>query len=246
VSGWRSLSQPDLARSLNAIADSPDAFYTGWIADRIADDMAAHGWPDLARRPGGVQGRGTRAGQGHVSRLRDHLDATAKFGRNGADRNVDMLEARQIQSSSPGPPKRCTRRLKRCVVPFSIRARFWAIPDFVQVPVAKLTSKSTRERGLVHVFAARKAPRARARQGHHHRADCRPNPKTRRTSPSSTKTAWPYQHLHTRRRLRLARRHQGTGILLNNEMGDFNKKPARRPHGNIGTPPNVIAPANAC
>ena len=34
----------DLAKSLKAIATSgPDAFYTGWIADRIAGDMAANG-----------------------------------------------------------------------------------------------------------------------------------------------------------------------------------------------------------
>ena len=35
---------PDLARTLGAIADEgPDVFYTGWIADRIADDMKANG-----------------------------------------------------------------------------------------------------------------------------------------------------------------------------------------------------------
>ena len=35
----------------------------------------------------------------------------------------------------------------------------------------------------------------------------------------------------------------GTGILLNNEMGDFNKKPGTTDlTGNIGTPPNLIAP----
>ena len=35
---------PDLAKSLSAIAaGGPDVFYNGWIADRIAGDMAAHG-----------------------------------------------------------------------------------------------------------------------------------------------------------------------------------------------------------
>src|SRR5204863_1170290 len=34
----------DLGKTLRAIAtDGPDAFYKGWIADRIAEDMAAHG-----------------------------------------------------------------------------------------------------------------------------------------------------------------------------------------------------------
>ena len=35
----------------------------------------------------------------------------------------------------------------------------------------------------------------------------------------------------------------GTGVLLNNEMGDFNKKPGTTDlTGNIGTPANIIAP----
>src|SRR4029079_7126198 len=35
---------PDLAKTLRAIADDgADAFYTGWIADRIADEMKANG-----------------------------------------------------------------------------------------------------------------------------------------------------------------------------------------------------------
>ena len=34
----------DLGKTLRAIAtDGPDVFYKGWIADRIADDMAANG-----------------------------------------------------------------------------------------------------------------------------------------------------------------------------------------------------------
>ena len=35
---------PDLGKTLRAIAENgPDVFYKGWIADRIADDMKAHG-----------------------------------------------------------------------------------------------------------------------------------------------------------------------------------------------------------
>jgi gamma-glutamyltranspeptidase / glutathione hydrolase len=35
----------------------------------------------------------------------------------------------------------------------------------------------------------------------------------------------------------------GTGVILNNEMGDFNKKPGEtNERGDIGTPPNIIAP----
>ena len=43
-SGGDRLVLTDLGKSLRAIAnDGPDAFYKGWIADRIAEDMAANG-----------------------------------------------------------------------------------------------------------------------------------------------------------------------------------------------------------
>ena len=44
VGARRSPGAEDLAKTLRAIAtEGPDVFYKGWIADRIAEDMAANG-----------------------------------------------------------------------------------------------------------------------------------------------------------------------------------------------------------
>ena len=88
------LVQADLARTLRAIAeDGPDAFYKGWIADRIAEDMKANGGiiskEDLAayRAKERAPVRGTYKG------LRDRLDAAAELRRRRAARDAQHRRA---------------------------------------------------------------------------------------------------------------------------------------------------------
>ena len=67
---------------LKAIADDgPDAFYTGWIADRIAEDMAANGGLITQSGSRRLPREGARAGQGHVLGYEIDLDAAAKLRR---------------------------------------------------------------------------------------------------------------------------------------------------------------------
>ena len=136
-------SSPISARRLTAIAtDGPDAFYTGWIADRIAEDMATQRRPHHQGRSRGVPGEGARADQGHVPRLRDHLDAAAELGRRRARR--DAQHARGARDSEEAA------RLRRSVAPrhrgacgarISIARAILGDPDFGEVPVARLISK---------------------------------------------------------------------------------------------------------
>ena len=52
----------DLGKTLRAIAtDGPDAFYKGWIADRIAEDMAANGGLITKADLAAYAGEGARA-----------------------------------------------------------------------------------------------------------------------------------------------------------------------------------------
>ena len=73
--------------------DGPDAFYKGWIADRIAEDMAANGGlitkADLAQ----VRSEGAHAGSRHVTGVRDRLDAAAQLRRRRADRDAEHPRA---------------------------------------------------------------------------------------------------------------------------------------------------------
>ena len=87
--------------------------------------------------------------------------------------------------------------------------------------------RTTRARWPATIDPAKATQQRRARQGHRHRAAGRSRTR-RRISPSSTRTAWPCRNTYTLEggygsRVVV----KGAGFLLNNEMGDFNKKPGR-------------------
>ena len=93
----------DLGRTLRAIAtDGPDAFYKGWIADRIAEDMKANGGLITKEDLAAYQATRAHARARHLSRLRHHLDAAAQLRRRGADR-----DAQHPRAAEPEEPKGC-------------------------------------------------------------------------------------------------------------------------------------------
>ena len=78
------LVQADLAKTLRAIGDGgADAFYKGWIADRIADDMKANGGLITKDDLAAYKAR-ERAPVRGTYRLRHHLDAAAELRRRRA------------------------------------------------------------------------------------------------------------------------------------------------------------------
>ena len=152
--------QPDLARSLYAISESPDAFYTGWIADRIADDMAANGGlisrEDLAayKAVERVPVKGTFLGYEIISMPPPSSGGTALI------ETLNMLEALQIQKTTRGSAEALHLTAEAMRRAFLDRARFLGDPDFVPMPVAKLTSKSHARRTREDVSRDRRRRRA--------------------------------------------------------------------------------------
>lgn len=233
----------DLGKTLMAIAiDGPDVFYKGWVADLIEKDMAANGGlitkADLAsyqakERPAV---RGTFLGYDIISM------APPSSGGVALIEMLNMLEALEIQKMKRLSVEaiHVTTEARRRA--FLDRARFLGDPDFVEVPVATLIAK----------------PRA-----HEHLASIN---RTRASSsvelgkdiitaqvPESEETT--HFSVVDRRGMAVANTYTleggygshvvvpGTGFILNNEMGDFNKKPGTTNlTGDIGTPANVIAP----
>src|SRR6185436_14053666 len=123
------------------------------------------------------------------------------------------------------------------------RARFLGDADFVKVPVKVLTSKS-HARELIRSIDPKAASRS---------AELGRDILTQPTAPEPDETT----HFSVLDRAGMAVSNtytleggygshvviKGTGILLNNEMGDFNKKPGMTNlTGDIGTPANIIAP----
>jgi gamma-glutamyltranspeptidase/glutathione hydrolase len=238
------LVQGDLGKSLAAIAtDGPDAFYTGWIADRIHEDMARHrgliSKADLAAYEAKEREpiRGTFLGYDIISMPPPSSGGVALV------EMLNMLETLGIQ------------KMKRDSVPawhaiieaqrraYLDRARHLGDPDFSQIPVARLISKPYAQT-LAKTIDPKRASSS---------------VELGRDIVSQARAAEPEDTTHfsviDRDGMAVSNTYTleggygshvviaGTGILLNNEMGDFNKKPGTTDlTGNIGTQANLIAP----
>ena len=235
---------PDLAKSLKAIAtDGPDAFYTGWIADRIAEDMAANGGiiskADLAAYQAKERTpvKGTFLGYEIVSMPPPSSGGTALI------EMLNMLEALQIQKKARGSAEAVhlvTEVMRRAYLD---RARFLGDPDFVDVPVNKLIAKP-HARDLIKTIDPKKASSS-VELG----KDIVTPPVISESDETTHFSVIDKDGMAVTNTYTLEGGYgshvviKGTGILLNNEMGDFNKKPGTTNlTGDIGTPANIIAP----
>ena len=163
----------------------------------------------------------------HVPRLRDHLDAAAELRRHRAGRDAEHARgARASRRSRAARSRRMhlvTEAMRRAYLD---RARFLGDPDFVRGAGRELTSKS-------HARDARQDDRSAARR--------RAAPSSARTSSRVPQPPEPDDTTHfsvvDKDGMAVSNTYtleggygshvviKGTGILLNNEMGDFNKKP---------------------
>jgi gamma-glutamyltranspeptidase / glutathione hydrolase len=234
------LKQPDLARTLQAIADrGPAGFYQGEVAALIAKDMAAHGGlitrEDLAayvpkKR---VPIKGTYRGYEIMSM------PPISSGGVGLLEQLNILEGYDLKAAgfrSAASVHLIAEAMRRA---YADRARYLGDPDFnPKMPVERLVSKQ-------------------------YAADLRRTISTARASKSSPVSfEWPAESNETthlsvvdasRNAVSLTYTLEdgygskivapGTGFLLNNEMGDFNAGPGlTTADGLIGTEPNLAAP----
>jgi len=235
----------DLARTLRAIAtEGPDVFYTGWIADLIDRDMQAHGGlirkDDLAAYEAKerVPVRGTFRGYDIVSMPPPSSGGVAL---------VEMLNILETFDLAGGPlaPDTLHLEIEAMRRAYLDRARYLGDPDFVQVPVDRLTSKP-----YAHALARGIDP-TKASSSVELGRDLLRLSSDRDDEPEETT----HFSVIDRDGMAVATTYtleggfgahvvvKGTGFLLNNEMGDFNKKPGETNlEGDIGTPANLIRP----
>lgn len=243
---WRSgdtLRLPDLARALGAIAEKgPDAFYRGWIADSLANAMRKHGGiitkRDLARyraiERAPVRGRFL----GH-----DILGmAPPSSGGTVVIETLNILEQLGVTSfSSANAPGLLHLRIEAAKRVYRDRARWLGDPDFVKVPVNRLTSVAYAKAIAASIDSGRATPAVALGRGVMTIAD-EPDETTHYSVVDGVGNA-----VSTTYTLEGGYGSgvvvPGAGFILNNEMGDFNKKPGEtNEQGDIGTSPNLIAP----
>jgi gamma-glutamyltranspeptidase/glutathione hydrolase len=234
----------DLAKSLRAIAtEGPDAFYRGWIADRIAADMADHG--GLITKGDLAAYRAKTRPPIKMSFLGYEIVSMPPPSSGGVAlaEALNMLESLGIQRTARLSTQALHLEVEAMRRAFLDRARFLGDADFVNVPIKRLISKRHARELIATVDPARASKSV----------DLGRDIVTTPQVPEPAETT--HFSVLDREGMAVANTYTleggygshvviaGTGILLNNEMGDFNKKPGTTDlAGNIGTAANVIAP----
>ncbi len=234
----------DLGKSLRAIAnDGADVFYKGWIADRIAEDLKAHGGlitkQDLADYRAKIRTPVTGT-------YRDYEIISMPPPSSGGVALIEMLnilEPYNLKSKGLLTPPSLHLQIEAMRRAYLDRARSLGDPDFVNVPVTELTSKR-HARTISTTIDPEKASSSL---------------ELGRDIVSAVPTQEPDETTHfsvlDRNGMAVSSTYtleggfgshvvvSGTGFILNNEMGDFNKKPGEtNARGDIGTPANLIEP----
>ena len=233
----------DLGRALNAIATKgPDAFYTGWIADSIDAQMARNGgiiskadlkdYKAVERAPV----RGKFLGHEIISMPPPSSGGIVMI------ETLNLMERMGVANLAPGSPEYMHRRIEAARRAYLDRARYLGDPDFVQVPVARLTSAAYAD-SLAKTISPTQAGNSAQLGADIVTVAATESEETTHFSVVDA-SGMAVSNTYT-----LEAGYGsgvvvgGTGIILNNEMGDFNKKPGETNlTGDIGTPANLIAP----
>lgn len=234
----------DLARTLDAIASGgPDAFYKGWIADSIAVAMKANGGIITKQDLAEYQARARTPVRG---RYRGHEIISMPPPSSGGMVIVEalnILEPFDLKSRGRYSPTTTHLIIEAMRRAFLDRARYTADPDFVDVPVKRLTSTAYADElrtGIDTLHASSSVALGRDIVTDTVSTE---SPETTHfsvvdgdglaVSNTYTLEQWYGSSVVV----------PGTGVLLNNEMGDFNKRPGYTSvKGDIGTKPNLIEP----
>jgi gamma-glutamyltranspeptidase/glutathione hydrolase len=157
---------------------------------------------------------------------------------------LNMLEALEIQKKTRGSVEAIHLIAEVMRRGFLDRARFLGDPDFSDIPVATFLSKP-HARDLIKTIDMTKASSS-AELG---------KDIVSKTTQDNEPADTTHFSVVDRNGMAVSNTYtleggygshvvvKGAGFLLNNEMGDFNKKPGTTDlRGNIGTPANIIAP----
>ena len=234
----------DLGRTLQAIADGgADAFYTGRIAEQFAADMAANGGiittEDLAKYEAKERApvRGTFNGYEIISMPPPSSGGVALI------EMLNILETVGIDKLAADSVEAMHLQIEAMRRAYLDRARHLGDPDFSKIPVGRLISK----------------PHARQVASTINRTKASSSLELGKDIVTTTSDQESMETTHfsviDRNGMAVSQTYtleggygsrvvvKGLGFLLNNEMGDFNKKPGEtNTSGDIGTPANLIAP----
>jgi len=236
----------DLGKTLRAIAEAgADVFYKGWIADRIARDMKAHEGLITKKDLASYRARVRKPVTG---KYRDFEIISMPPPSSGGVALIEMLnilEPYQLKERGLLTAPALHLQVEAMRRAYLDRARDLGDPDFVKVPVAELTSKTHAKQVSATIDPDKASSSIELGRDIVSTASS--------TSHESDETT--HFSVIDRSGMSVASTYTleggfgshvvvaGAGFILNNEMGDFNKKPGEtNVRGDIGTPANLIDP----
>jgi gamma-glutamyltranspeptidase/glutathione hydrolase len=233
----------DLAKTLRAIGDQgAKAFYTGWIADRIADDMKANGGLISRKDLAGYQAKERKPVRGTYRGYEIVAMPPPSSGGVALVEMLNILEPFNLKEKGLLTAPAIHFEIEAMRRAYLDRARHLGDSDFVDVPVSMLTSKEHAKTVAASITADKASSSVELGKDI-----------VTAEPPESDETT----HFTVMDRSGMAVTStytleggfgshvvvKGAGFLLNNEMGDFNRNPGdTNASGDIGTPANLIDP----
>jgi len=233
------MTLPDLARTLGRIRDQGrDGFYAGETAKLIVAEMQRGGGVISAKDLADYQAVERAPVKGRFNGYEVISMPPPSSGGVAMLEMLNILEGYDLKAAGHNSPKYLhllTESMRRA---FLDRAKFLGDPDFVEVPVAKLTdtayAKTLRD-GIAMDKASPSIP-AQVAEG-------RESLETTHYSVVDRNGMAVSVTYTLEAGYGLGAVVGGAGFLLNNEMGDFNGKPGLTDStGLIGTAPNLARP----
>jgi gamma-glutamyltranspeptidase/glutathione hydrolase len=233
----------DLAKTLRAIAsDGPDAFYKGWIADRIAEDMAANGGLITKEDLAAYQARERPAVKGTFRGYEIAAMPPPSSGGVALIEMLNMLEAFDLKAKGVNSSEAKHLEIEAMRRAYLDRARYLGDPDFIQIRSPLLSKDYARTMASTIDPAKASSSADLGKDILTGAATQEPGETTHfsvidRAGMTVSTTYTIEGGFGSRAAVK------GTSFILNNEMGDFNKNPGvTMPDGTIGTAANLIDP----
>ncbi|MBL0169767.1 MAG: gamma-glutamyltransferase [Gemmatimonadaceae bacterium] len=231
---------PDLAKTLSRIRDrGRDGFYKGETARLIAEEMKRGGGIITEKDLAGYEAKERAAVKGSFKGYEVISMPPPSSGGIAMIEMLNILEGYDLKAAGHNSPRYIhllTESMRRA---FLDRARYVGDPDFVKVPVEKLTSKdyANELRKTIQMDKASSSQPAQIADGY----------ESLETTHFSVvdKSGMAVSVTYTLEAgYGLGAVVAGAGFLLNNEMGDFNGKPGLTDStGLVGTAPNIARPS---
>lgn len=235
------LKQPDLARSLQLIAEQGvGAFYQGEIAEAIATEMANHGGlitqADLAAYRPVVR----EPVEGNYHGYQVYSMPPPSSGGVHLIQMLNILEPFPLDTFGHNSAKTIHLMAETMKRAYSDRAQYLGDPDFVDVPVAGLTAKDYADRLRREINGRQATPSSTIKPGNPIPAESDETTHYSIVDRFGNAVANTYTlNFSYGSGITVP----GTGILLNNEMDDFAAKPGvPNAYGLIGGDANAIEP----